>query len=121
MYFELLPNSSKQALFYKNIYMNINPNKVPLEVIIRVFEKCNVKRLKQWGKKCARDVFPYFCDLFIILVEGVAIEPVEESGNTNNFFLFVDDREGEHILNHPSSLIRWSFLSNESKRIVKLF
>lgn len=86
---------------------------------IRVLEKCNVGRIKPLNmikKELDRDIFLYFCNLFIILVEWFAVFSVEESGNTNNFLLFVHDREGEDILNHPSSLIHRFFLSNESNR-----
>lgn len=59
-----------------------------------------------------KKMFSYFCDLFIIFIEGLAIFSVEESGNSNNFLLFIDDRKGQDVLNLPSSLIHPFFLSN---------
>lgn len=62
-----------------------------------------------------KERFPYFCNLFIILVEWFVIFSVEESGNTNNFLLFVDDGEGEDVLDLPPSLIHRFSLSNGIK------
>lgn len=64
-----------------------------------------------WTGLTRKRIFPYFCDLFIILVEGLAVFSVEESGDSNNFFLFIDNRKGEDILDLPSSLIHRFFLS----------
>lgn len=56
------------------------------------------------------------CDLFIVIVERFAIFSVEECGNADDFFLFVDNREGQDILDLPPSLIHSLFLSCERQR-----
>lgn len=86
--------------------------------------------VRDWGNeikypKCLDDmdkikqkqrIAPYFCDLFIILVKGLAIFSVKERGNSDNFFLFVDNRKGEDVLDLPSSLVHRFFLSNAISR-----
>lgn len=56
------------------------------------------------------------CDLLIVIVERFAIFSVEERGDADNFFLFVDNREGQDILDLPSGLIHCLFLSGERQR-----
>lgn len=77
------------------------------------YPKCldDMDRIKQ-----KRRIVPYFCDLLIILVKGLAIFSVKERGNSDNFFLFVDNRKGEDVLDLPSSLIHRFFLSKAMSR-----
>lgn len=86
--------------------------------------------VRDWGKeirspKCLDDmdrinqkqrIVPYFRDLFIVLVKGLAVFSVKEGGNSDNFFLFVDNRKGEDVLDLPPSLIHRFFLSNAISR-----
>lgn len=41
-----------------------------------------------------------------MVIEWFAILPVVESCNTNNFFFFVDNWQGQHILDGPSTAIQ---------------
>lgn len=48
----------------------------------------------------------YLHELFILFVKWFAILPVVESCNANNFFFFIDNRQGKNIFNSPSTVIQ---------------
>lgn len=81
----------------------------------RQIHKLIHSRIEKFEEK--NKILNYLCNLFIVLVKGFAVFSVEESGNADNFFLFVDNREGQDILDLPSSLVHCIFLSSEYKRI----
>lgn len=51
-------------------------------------------------------------DLFIVLIEWLAIFPVEESGNPHNFFLLVDDGQRQDVLDDKARLVHSLFLQD---------
>lgn len=81
----------------------------------RQIHKLIYKRTEKLEEK--NKILKYLCNLFIVLVKGFAVISVVESGNADNFFLFVDNREGQDILDLPPSLVHRIFLSSEYKRI----
>lgn len=51
-------------------------------------------------------------DLFIVFIKWLAVFPVEECGNANNFFLLVDNGQRQDILNEKTRLIHSLFLKD---------
>lgn len=49
-------------------------------------------------------------DLLIVLVERLAVFPIEEGGHAHNFFLLVDDGQRQDVLDHEARLVHGLFL-----------
>lgn len=79
---------------------------------MRCFGFINKDRIKPKPR-----IVPYFCDLLIILIKGLAIFSVEEGGDSDDFFLFVDNRKCEDVLDFPPTLVHRFFLPDTTTRL----
>ncbi len=51
-------------------------------------------------------------DLLIMFIKGLAVFPVEESGDAHNFFLLVDNGQRQDVLDDKARLIHSLFLKD---------
>lgn len=63
---------------------------------------------------------PDLCDLLVVLIERLAVLPVEKGGDAHNFFLLVDNRQRQDVLDDEARLVHGRFLRDTRDEKVKL-
>lgn len=58
-------------------------------------------------------------DLLVVFIKRLAVFPVVESGDAHDFFLLVDNRQGQDVLDDEACLVHGLFLKDTEMKCFK--